>query len=237
MQDDRKPGPTPRRGRPRSFDLDAATASALSAFWTRGYEATTVEDLVRATGLAPSSLYAAFGSKHGVLEAALARYDRDREDLLAPLERGEAGLEDLRLFFASVRADLTEAGAPGCFMVNTATEVAPRDKRIAAHANRHRERVRDGIAAALTRAAALGELAPAGAEETLGRARVVQAALFGVQVAARAGATGEALATLGALESQVGLWAQPAEAPEGEGRRGTARRKAAAKGGAEAPGA
>ncbi|WP_311137532.1 helix-turn-helix domain-containing protein [Streptomyces sp. I6] len=168
MQDDRKPGRAPRRGRPRSFDLDAATASALRALWTRGYEATTVEDLVRATGLAPSSLYAAFGSKHGVLEAALARYDRDREDLLAPLERGEAGLEDLRLFLASVRTSLTRPGAPGCFMVNTATEVAPRDERIAAHANRYRERVRDGIAAALTRAVALGEVAPAGAEEILG---------------------------------------------------------------------
>ncbi|AWK12167.1 TetR family transcriptional regulator [Streptomyces spongiicola] len=219
MQDDRKPGPTPRRGRPRSFDLDAATASALSALWTRGYEATTVEDLVRATGLAPSSLYAAFGSKRGVLEAALARYDRDREDLLAPLERGEAGLEDLRLFFATVRTGLTRPGAPGCFMVNTATEVAPRDERIAVHANRYRERVRDGIAAALTRAAALGEVAPAGAEELLGRARVVQAALFGVQVAARSGAVHEALATLGALESQVSRWAPlSAASPGGDGR-------------------
>ncbi|TFE42690.1 TetR/AcrR family transcriptional regulator [Streptomyces sp. ICN441] len=218
MQDDRKPGRAPRRGRPRSYDLDAATAAALHALWTRGYGATTVEDLVEATGLAPSSLYAAFGSKHGVLEASLARYDHDREDLLAPLERGEAGLEDLRLFFAAVRTSLTRPGAPGCFMVNTATEVAPRDERIAAHANRYRDRVRDAIASALTRAAALGEVPPAGAQETLGRARIVQAALFGVQVAARSGATEEALATLGALEGQVGQWAAaPAAAPGGDG--------------------
>ncbi|MFD0503442.1 TetR/AcrR family transcriptional regulator [Streptomyces chiangmaiensis] len=85
MQQDRSaPAGVSRRGRPRSFDLDVVTAAALRTLWTKGYETTSIEDLVQATGLAPSSLYAAFGSKQGVLEAALARYDRDREDLLAP---------------------------------------------------------------------------------------------------------------------------------------------------------
>jgi AcrR family transcriptional regulator len=199
--------PPARRGRPRSFDLDAATGAALRALWAKGYEATTIEDLVRATGLAPSSLYAAFGSKRGVLEAALARYDRDRDELLAPLERGEAGLDDVRLFLASVRRGVIEPESPGCFMVNTTTEVAPRDERIAEHAHRYRERVRDALAAALERAAARGELASVDAEQAKGRARLLQAALYGVQVAARSGATDEALATVDALELLVAQWA------------------------------
>ncbi|MDR3079848.1 MAG: TetR/AcrR family transcriptional regulator, partial [Streptomyces sp.] len=203
MQDDR---PTPvraaRRGRPRSFDLDAATAAALRTLWTKGYEATTVEDLVEATGVSLSSLYAAFGNKHGVLEAALARYDRDRDDLLGPLEHCETGLEELHRFLGRVRRAVSEAGVPGCFMVNTATEVAPRDERIAAHANRYRERVRDGIAQALRRAVELGELPALEEEDILGRARLLQAALYGVQVAARSGDREEALATADALERQ-----------------------------------
>ncbi|GAA3784011.1 TetR family copper-responsive transcriptional repressor ComR [Streptomyces chiangmaiensis] len=183
------------------------TAAALRTLWTKGYETTSIEDLVQATGLAPSSLYAAFGSKQGVLEAALARYDRDREDLLAPLERGSGGLDDLRRFLSSIRHSLTQSDGPGCFMVNTATEVAPRDDRIAERANRYRERVRDGIAAALGRAAARGELALQDAEDITGRARLLQAAVYGVQVAARGGATEEALATVDALRRQVEQWA------------------------------
>ncbi|KUO15025.1 TetR/AcrR family transcriptional regulator [Streptomyces dysideae] len=204
MQDDRSV--PARRGRPRSFDLDAATAAALRALWAKGYEATTVEDLAAATGLSPSSLYAAFGSKHGVLQAALGRYDRDRDELLGPLEHGTAGLDDLRGFLDRIRRGVPEPGSPGCFMVNTATEVAPRDERIAEHAHRYRERVRDAVAAALRRAADHGELPDMAAEEILDRARLIQAALYGVQVAARSGATEEALATVAALERQIERW-------------------------------
>ncbi len=174
--------------------------------WAKGYEATTIEDLVEATRLAPSSLYAAFGSKHGVLQAALARYDRDRDDLLGPVEQGTAGLGDLRQFLEHVRRGITEPGSPGCFMVNTATEVAPRDERIAEHAHHYRERVRDAVAAALRRAAERGELPPMSPEEILGRARLLQAALYGTQVAARSGASQEALDTVDALERQIEQW-------------------------------
>jgi len=162
---------------------------------------------VEATGLSPSSLYAAFGSKQGVLQAALARYDRDRDDLLGPLEQGTEGLDDLRRFLDRIRQGVTEPGSPGCFMANTATEVAPRDERIAEHAHRYRERVRDAVAAALGWAADREELPAMRAEEILGRARLLQSALYGVQVAARSGATEEALAVVHALERQVEQWA------------------------------
>jgi TetR/AcrR family transcriptional repressor of nem operon len=201
MQDSHPaPSERPRRGRPRSFDLEAATAAALQTLWVKGYEASSVEDLGKATGLAPSSLYAAFGSKRGVLEAALARYDRDRDELLAPLEHGTAGLADLRRFLEQIRRTVTEPGIPGCFMVNTATEVAPRDSRIAEHANRYRGRVRDGIAAALGRALTQDEIRSV---DPLDQARIVQAGLYGALVAARAGAGEEALATVDALERQL----------------------------------
>ena len=202
MQGDPSPAPR-RRGRPPSFDRDAATSAALGALWSKGYEATTVEDLTRATGLAPSSLYAAFGSKHGVLSAALTRYDRDRDALLAPLEHGHAGVADLLAFLDAVRRSLAEPGTPGCFMVNTATEVAPRDPLIAEQTNRYRTRVRQGITAALRRAAELGETQPGG---ELDRARIVQACVYGALVAARSGAAPDATAALDALERQVETW-------------------------------
>jgi AcrR family transcriptional regulator len=198
---------TPRRGRPRSFDLDAATASALRVLWVNGYDATTIDDLVVATGLAPSSLYAAFGNKRGVLDAALARYDRDMGVVLAPLESGTAGLQDLRRFLRRVRKLITTPDSPGCFMVNTATEVAPRDGHIAERTSRYRERLRAGLAATLGRAIARGEIPPV---ERLDHARILQASLYGALVAARAGGADEALATVNALERQTVQWSASA---------------------------
>src|ERR1700730_14759034 len=49
------------RGRPRSFDTEAAVERAMGVFWSRGYHATALPDLLRATKLSRGSLYAAFG--------------------------------------------------------------------------------------------------------------------------------------------------------------------------------
>src|SRR5215217_8228029 len=67
------PVPSPR-GRPRSFDTDAAVERAMGVFWSRGYHATALPDLLRATKLSRGSLYAAFGDKHSLFLRALDRY-------------------------------------------------------------------------------------------------------------------------------------------------------------------
>lgn len=63
-------------GRPREFDEDSALAAAAEVFRHQGYAATSVDHLVRATGIHRGSLYGTFGSKHGlfvrVLEAVTA---------------------------------------------------------------------------------------------------------------------------------------------------------------------
>src|SRR6187431_2602066 len=70
------PVPSPR-GRPRSFDTDAAVERAMDVFWTHGYHATALPDLLRATKLSRGSLYAAFGDKHSLFLRALDRYIAD----------------------------------------------------------------------------------------------------------------------------------------------------------------
>src|SRR5215470_7162266 len=62
--------------RPRSFDPDDALARAMEAFWAKGYEGTSLADLVAATGLNKGSLYAAFGDKRRLYLAAIERYER-----------------------------------------------------------------------------------------------------------------------------------------------------------------
>ncbi|BCJ36570.1 TetR family transcriptional regulator [Actinocatenispora thailandica] len=66
---------TAGRGRPRSFDRDAALDQAVRLFWRRGYEATSIRDLTSELGIGAPSLYHAFGDKQQLFAEALRRYD------------------------------------------------------------------------------------------------------------------------------------------------------------------
>ena len=149
------------RGRPRSFDPEAAVERAMGVFWSRGYHATALPDLLRATRLSRGSLYAAFGDKHSLFLRALDRYVADalaRMDVeLDP--RGEP-LDGLRAYLAGY-VDRTSGanGRRGCLLVATAMELAGRDadvdRRIASFFKAMESRVAD----ALSRAKAKGKLA------------------------------------------------------------------------------
>ena len=64
--------------RQREFDADAALDRAMDLFWSKGYEATSLDDLCEVTGLSRSSLYAAFGSKRNLLLRSVERYVEQR---------------------------------------------------------------------------------------------------------------------------------------------------------------
>src|SRR5580765_8758958 len=64
------------RGRPLSFDRDAALERAMHVFWERGYEAASISDLTAAMGITPPSLYTAFGDKEHLFLEAIERYGK-----------------------------------------------------------------------------------------------------------------------------------------------------------------
>src|SRR6476661_2036032 len=68
------------RGRPRSFDRDAALAAAMDVFWEKGFEATSITDLTEAMGINPPSLYSAFGDKEKLFLEAIEAYQQRRGD-------------------------------------------------------------------------------------------------------------------------------------------------------------
>jgi TetR/AcrR family transcriptional regulator, transcriptional repressor for nem operon len=115
--------------RPREFDETAALDAAVECFWRRGYEATSLRDLTTSTGLTAPSLYNAFGDKQELFSRALQHYlDRTTRDRLRRLEQSFAPKEALHQFFTEIIEHLLgDRDRKGCFVVNSALEVAPYD--------------------------------------------------------------------------------------------------------------
>ncbi len=154
------PMPAPR-GRPRSFDTEAAVERAMGVFWSRGYHATALPDLLRATKLSRGSLYAAFGDKHALFLRALDRYIAEAMTRMeVELDPRRDPVDGLRAYLAGY-VDRTSGanGRRGCLLVATAMELAGRDvevdRRIASFFKAMEARVAD----ALSRAKAAGRLA------------------------------------------------------------------------------
>jgi len=109
--------------RPREFDVEQALDRATELFWSKGYEATSVQDLVEATGVNRASLYATFGDKADLFAAALEHYESSvNEHLSKALDPPAAGAEAVRAWLAVVIEAATRARGPrGCLLLNTVT--------------------------------------------------------------------------------------------------------------------
>jgi TetR/AcrR family transcriptional repressor of nem operon len=117
----------------KQFDEAAALDKAMEAFWARGYEATSVQDLVEAMGLHRGSIYAAFGGKRSLFLKALRHYEthRRRAWLEALRRRHGPRAAILSVFEGAIAAAHSDRGRAGCFLVNTAVELSPHDAEIA----------------------------------------------------------------------------------------------------------
>lgn len=193
----------PRRpGRPAQFDRDSALSALLWLLWSKGYDAATQEEMLAATGLSSSTLYRSFGTKSDILGAVLARYLAWADEMFAPLEHGRAGVADVHAFFDHLQALL---GGPlstaGCLVWNTMQNPVNGDQRIKTLTERHMDRLRKALTAALRRAADAGEPLPS-APETL--ADALRAGVMGVQARGRAGDLDDAITMLDGLRALLG---------------------------------
>lgn len=191
-----------RPGRPAQFDRDNALSALLWLLWSKGYDAATQEAMLAATGLSSSTLYRSFGTKADILEAVLARYLAWADEMFAPLEHGHHGVADVNAFFDHLQALL---GGPlstaGCLVWNTMQNPISDDPRIKTLTERHMQRLRDGLTAALQRAADAGEVPPSAPKYL---ADALRAGVVGVQARGRAGDIDDAITLLDGLRVLLG---------------------------------
>ncbi len=117
----------PRR---KEYDPDVVVERAMNVFWEKGYEATSVQDLVDATGINRFSMYQAFGDKRGLFLRALEHYFRQvLPQILHLSEDSTGGLTTIRRYFEALETTITSPlGHRGCFGQNTGIELAHRDE-------------------------------------------------------------------------------------------------------------
>ena len=197
----------------RHFDPDAALETVVRMFWRQGVASTGIQDIVTATGLNRSSLYATFGGKQELYLAALRRYVEQRsQPMFRRLAEDERGLQAIAEFFGGlIKARCSgEYARWGCMVSNAHAGAENSDREVRTILDQHHQELRDAMRAALVTAQAQGQLAP-GADP--GAAADLLALLaYGVNLRSRAGADAGSLkkTVTTALESIADRTAVPA---------------------------
>ncbi|APE49581.1 TetR family transcriptional regulator [Delftia sp. HK171] len=174
-------------GRPREFDRDQALERAMLAFWRRGYEGTSMADLVQALGIASARIYAAFGSKQDLFREAVQRYEAGDGGFADRAMAQEPRMRDAlaRVLRDAVATYTDDAHPLGCMVVTAATNCAEENEAVAAWLAEHRRQRTQSLIDRLQRALDEGELRAGTDVQALGDFYATQ--LHGISVQARDG--------------------------------------------------
>ncbi len=149
--------------KPRTYERSDLIKAAMEQFWVHGFYATSIRDLVAATGVSRHGLYAEFDDKHGIFLAALESYlETFVVEAFGRVEDEAASVRQIRDYFEYLIALAEENGlpGPGCLMANSMVEVGPHEEAFKAVIQRHLDRLRAGFARALVTGQARGEVDP-----------------------------------------------------------------------------
>ena len=148
--------------RQKEYDPNVVVERAMNVFWEKGFEATSVQDLVDATGINRFSMYQAFGDKRGLFLRALDHYFRRVLPQVNHLsEDASGGLATIRRYFEALETTImSPLGQRGCFGQNTGIELARRDETALEPLNSMYTELNDNFERALRAAAGRGELKP-----------------------------------------------------------------------------
>jgi len=149
-------------GRRKEFSREEVLEKAMCLFWRKGYEGTSVQDLVAETGINRASMYGTYGDKRQLFAEAFDRYlARNSSKRLLKLDERTSGKEAIRCFFEDLLVFSTGRGRKlGCLLTNSAVELAPHDSDIEERLRAGMGRVEDALYRTLLRAQRDGEIDP-----------------------------------------------------------------------------
>lgn len=135
--------------RPRTHTKESLATSAMEVFWHKGYETTSLDDLVRATGVSRHGIYKDFADKHALFVASFPVY---QQNVVTPafeqVERDQAGFDEVASYFEMQisKAEMMGLPGPGCLVANTTTETVANETAVANCIEEHMQRLQSGFA-------------------------------------------------------------------------------------------
>jgi AcrR family transcriptional regulator len=201
------------RGRPLSFDRDAALETAMHVFWERGYEAASISDLTTAMGITPPSLYTAFGDKEQLFLEAIERYALGYGSISArALKEEPTARGAIERWLLEAAAELTQPCHPkGCMVVMAATNCSAAAERVQGALARRRAEAIANVTRRIQGAVDDGELPPD--TDAADLANFYATVYQGMSMQAKDGATQEAL--LATVKAAMRAWPAPAAVRRG----------------------
>lgn len=179
--------------RPLEFNPDEVLGQALELFWEKGYDATSLSDLLAAMQLSKSSFYQSFGNKHQLYEQCLQHYRYSKSSsMLSELENASSALSFIKKLFNSIAKDVSDdKGRWGCMIMNSASAKAPFDDKIGSIVHDGAKQFEDIFYKAVKKAQAEGDIPGDKNPEIL--ARFLVSSRSGLLAMAKAGASREEL--------------------------------------------
>jgi AcrR family transcriptional regulator len=176
------------RGRPRTFDEDEVLGAVAEKFWERGYAATSLSEIMDASGLGKGSIYAAFGDKDAIFTRVFDRYCADvtaavTRKLDGPQESALQRLHDLLL--TAARRSPGSIAQRACFLAKTTAELAEHRPQIAQRSRQAFADLAETITGCVAAAQRAGDIASQASPVQLGNHVLV--VLRGIEALAEAG--------------------------------------------------
>jgi len=148
--------------RHKEFDPEACLDKVMHLFWQKGYQDTSMADLVQHSGVQRYGLYETFGDKQALFQRALDWYLRtviSQRLLMFERKQPDPSLAEIKQFFEQFIEYLDHPSSSlGCLICNTAVEVSSHDEIVVSRVQQYFARLRQGFARALNRAKQTGEI-------------------------------------------------------------------------------
>jgi TetR/AcrR family transcriptional repressor of nem operon len=171
--------------RTKDFDEQEVLNKAVCLFWHKGYNGTSMQDLVDGLGISRSSLYDTYGDKHALFIKALESYQGMASGKMCNIvSNTESAKEAIkRLFELTINDLLSDQQHKGCFMVNAEVEVAPHDKEVSDMVCKNDQQVEDAFYKAIKKGQDSGEIA--NQQDARALARFIFNTVKGIRVSAK----------------------------------------------------
>ncbi|MGL5391281.1 MAG: TetR/AcrR family transcriptional regulator [Shewanella sp.] len=163
------------------FDREQVLRAAMAAFMHKGYTKTSMQDLTQATGLHPGSIYCAFSNKRGLLIAAIAQYQCDRNQQFQDIfSHSDDVLANLKAYLAHIVQEcLSCDSSQTCLLTKALNEIAEQDSEIQGIINHNLQQWQQALTAQFDAAAAQHKLS--GERSSCQRAQYLMMGIYGLR--------------------------------------------------------